>query len=168
MLFDETWSYSLISNIICCIVVKYLDESICNFEFSCLFFGNATHNYEITLIYTVFLSERWVDYRYDLFSYLCLSTYLQDLVIILETMRIIAIALCPIAPSLSLRIYSQLGFTEDQFRLLRWVCSTRYICSFPFQVFYGHPLKYIASSEIAYDKKIFTLNVLRRIQNGEA
>nr|CAB3496709.1 unnamed protein product [Digitaria exilis] len=43
-----------------------------------------------------------------------------DLVIILETMRIIAIALCPIAPSLSLRIYSQLGFTEDQFRLLRW------------------------------------------------
>ncbi|KAF8673708.1 hypothetical protein HU200_048457 [Digitaria exilis] len=44
----------------------------------------------------------------------------KDLVIILETMRIIAIALCPIAPSLSLRIYSQLGFTEDQFRLLRW------------------------------------------------
>uniref|UniRef100_A0A0A9E598 Uncharacterized protein n=1 Tax=Arundo donax TaxID=35708 RepID=A0A0A9E598_ARUDO len=35
-------------------------------------------------------------------------------------MRIIAIALSPIAPSLSLRIYSQLGFTEDQFRALRW------------------------------------------------
>jgi len=44
----------------------------------------------------------------------------KDLVIILEIMRIIAIALSPIAPSLSLRIYTQLGFTEDQFRLLRW------------------------------------------------
>ena len=53
------------------------------------------------------------------------SFYLQDLVIILEIMRIIAIALSPIAPSLSLRIYTQLGFTEDQFRLLRWVCSIR-------------------------------------------
>ncbi|TVU47984.1 hypothetical protein EJB05_07602, partial [Eragrostis curvula] len=44
----------------------------------------------------------------------------KDLVIILETMRIIAIALSPVAPSLSLRIYTQLGFTEDQFRGLRW------------------------------------------------
>ncbi|RCV45983.1 hypothetical protein SEVIR_9G500300v4 [Setaria viridis] len=44
----------------------------------------------------------------------------KDLVIILETMRIIAIALSPITPSLSLRIYTQLGFTEDQFRVLRW------------------------------------------------
>ncbi|EER92662.1 methionine--tRNA ligase, chloroplastic/mitochondrial [Sorghum bicolor] len=44
----------------------------------------------------------------------------KDLVLILETMRIIAIALSPITPSLSLRIYTQLGFTEDQFRLLRW------------------------------------------------
>ncbi|KAM3315013.1 hypothetical protein ACQJBY_033647 [Aegilops geniculata] len=44
----------------------------------------------------------------------------KDLVIILETMRIIAIALSPITPSLSLRIYTQLGFTEDQFRTLRW------------------------------------------------
>ncbi|CAD6210122.1 unnamed protein product [Miscanthus lutarioriparius] len=43
-----------------------------------------------------------------------------DLVLILETMRIIAIALSPITPSLSLRIYTQLGFTEDQFRVLRW------------------------------------------------
>jgi hypothetical protein len=47
----------------------------------------------------------------------------QDLVIILETMRIIAIALSPITPSLSLRIYTQLGFTEGQFKGLRWVCS---------------------------------------------
>ncbi|KAK3150826.1 hypothetical protein QOZ80_3AG0238300 [Eleusine coracana subsp. coracana] len=44
----------------------------------------------------------------------------KDLVIILETMRIIAIALSPITPSLSLRIYTQLGFTEDQFKGLRW------------------------------------------------
>ncbi|XP_048572052.1 methionine--tRNA ligase, chloroplastic/mitochondrial-like [Triticum urartu] len=44
----------------------------------------------------------------------------KDLVIILETMRIIAIALSPITPSLSLRIYTQLGFTEDQFRTSRW------------------------------------------------
>uniref|UniRef100_A0A0D9VR20 methionine--tRNA ligase n=1 Tax=Leersia perrieri TaxID=77586 RepID=A0A0D9VR20_9ORYZ len=44
----------------------------------------------------------------------------KDLVIILETMRIIAIAISPITPSLSLRIYTQLGFTEDQFRALRW------------------------------------------------
>ncbi|KAL6867626.1 hypothetical protein ACP4OV_015650 [Aristida adscensionis] len=44
----------------------------------------------------------------------------KDLVIILEAMRIIAIALSPITPSLSLRIYTQLGFTEDDFRVLRW------------------------------------------------
>ncbi|KAG8073978.1 hypothetical protein GUJ93_ZPchr0006g45851 [Zizania palustris] len=44
----------------------------------------------------------------------------KDLVIILETMRIISIALSPITPGLSLRIYTQLGFTEDQFRALRW------------------------------------------------
>ncbi|GJN30665.1 hypothetical protein PR202_gb18990 [Eleusine coracana subsp. coracana] len=44
----------------------------------------------------------------------------KDLVIILETMRIIAIALSPITPSLSLRIYTQLGFAEDQFKGLRW------------------------------------------------
>ncbi|KAL6645600.1 hypothetical protein ACP70R_017208 [Stipagrostis hirtigluma subsp. patula] len=44
----------------------------------------------------------------------------KDLVLILETMRIIAIALSPITPSLSLRIYTQLGFTEDEFRVLKW------------------------------------------------
>lgn len=44
----------------------------------------------------------------------------KDLVIILETMRIIAIALSPVTPSLSLRIYTQLGFTEDQFSTLTW------------------------------------------------
>ncbi|XP_024020474.1 methionine--tRNA ligase, chloroplastic/mitochondrial [Morus notabilis] len=44
----------------------------------------------------------------------------KDLVIILETMRIIAIALSPVAPSLCWRIYSQLGFTKDQFDAVTW------------------------------------------------
>ena len=115
------------------------------------------------------------------------SFYLQDLVIILEIMRIIAIALSPIAPSLSLRIYTQLGFTEDQFRVLRWVCSIRDMLSdlifVSLQVIYFHPLKYsLTSSENARGQKclgLMCLNicpkhvilvnfVLRRIQNGEA
>ncbi|KAJ4895886.1 methionyl-tRNA synthetase / methionine--tRNA ligase / MetRS (cpMetRS) [Raphanus sativus] len=44
----------------------------------------------------------------------------KDLVIILEVMRIIAVALSPIAPSLSLKIYSQLGFSVDQFNSVTW------------------------------------------------
>ncbi|OMP11589.1 Aminoacyl-tRNA synthetase, class 1a, anticodon-binding protein [Corchorus olitorius] len=44
----------------------------------------------------------------------------KDLVIILETMRIIAIALSPIAPSLCRRIYAQLGYSEDEFNNLNW------------------------------------------------
>ena len=43
---------------------------------------------------------------------------LQDLVIILEVMRIIAVALSPIAPCLSLRIYS-----VDQFNSITWVIN---------------------------------------------
>ncbi|KAK8502090.1 hypothetical protein V6N12_012544 [Hibiscus sabdariffa] len=45
----------------------------------------------------------------------------KDLVIILETMRIIAIALSPVAPSLCRRIHAQLGYSEDQFDNLNWV-----------------------------------------------
>ena len=45
----------------------------------------------------------------------------QDLVIILETMRIIAIALSPISPGLCWKIYSQLGFSKDQFDAANWV-----------------------------------------------
>lgn len=45
----------------------------------------------------------------------------QDLVIILEAMRIIAIALSPVAPSLCCRIYSQLGYSKDQFDAATWV-----------------------------------------------
>ncbi|XP_059666231.1 methionine--tRNA ligase, chloroplastic/mitochondrial [Cornus florida] len=44
----------------------------------------------------------------------------KDLVIILEAMRIIAIALFPITPSLCPRIYSQLGYSEEQFNTITW------------------------------------------------
>lgn len=44
----------------------------------------------------------------------------KDLVLILEAMRIIAVALSPVAPSLCLRIYSQLGFSKDQFDATTW------------------------------------------------
>lgn len=42
------------------------------------------------------------------------------LVVILEAMRIIAVALSPISPSLCQRIYSQLGFSEDEYNVLTW------------------------------------------------
>ena len=41
--------------------------------------------------------------------------------IILEAMRIIAIALSPVTPSLSWRIYGQLGYSRDQFDAATWV-----------------------------------------------
>ncbi|CAM8886924.1 unnamed protein product [Rhodiola kirilowii] len=44
----------------------------------------------------------------------------KDLVIILEIMRILAITLSPVTPGLSLKIYTQLGFTEDQFKTATW------------------------------------------------
>ncbi|CBI31697.3 hypothetical protein VitviT2T_019216 [Vitis vinifera] len=44
----------------------------------------------------------------------------KDLVIILEAMRIIAIALSPVTPRLSLRIYEQLGYTKEQFNATTW------------------------------------------------
>uniref|UniRef100_A0A5B6ZEA5 methionine--tRNA ligase n=1 Tax=Davidia involucrata TaxID=16924 RepID=A0A5B6ZEA5_DAVIN len=44
----------------------------------------------------------------------------KDLVIILEAMRIIAIALSPVTPTLCLRIYAQLGYSEDQFNAVTW------------------------------------------------
>ncbi|KAK4353348.1 hypothetical protein RND71_028866 [Anisodus tanguticus] len=48
------------------------------------------------------------------------ETAAKDLVIVLEAMRIISIALSPITPGLSLRIYSQLGYTEEQFNAIIW------------------------------------------------
>eukprot|EP00262_Sarcandra_glabra_P020627 TRINITY_DN832_c0_g1_i1.p1 TRINITY_DN832_c0_g1~~TRINITY_DN832_c0_g1_i1.p1 ORF type:complete len:604 (-),score=80.16 TRINITY_DN832_c0_g1_i1:46-1857(-) len=44
----------------------------------------------------------------------------KDLVIILEAIRIIAVALSPVAPNLCLRIYSQLGYSKDQFQAVTW------------------------------------------------
>ncbi|XP_062154437.1 methionine--tRNA ligase, chloroplastic/mitochondrial [Alnus glutinosa] len=44
----------------------------------------------------------------------------KDLVIILEALRIIAIALSPVTPSLCWRIYGQLGFSKDQFDTVTW------------------------------------------------
>ncbi|KAL0003055.1 hypothetical protein SO802_016836 [Lithocarpus litseifolius] len=44
----------------------------------------------------------------------------KDLVIILEALRIIAIALSPVTPSLCWRIYAQLGFSKDQFDTATW------------------------------------------------
>lgn len=45
----------------------------------------------------------------------------QDLVIILEAMRIIAVALSPVTPSLSWRIYGQLGYSKERFDAVTWV-----------------------------------------------
>lgn len=50
-----------------------------------------------------------------------LPLIVQDLVIVLEAMRIIAVALSPVTPNLCLRIYKQLGYTEDQFHATTWV-----------------------------------------------
>lgn len=47
----------------------------------------------------------------------------QDLVLILEAMRIIAVALSPVTPKLCLSIYGQLGYTEEQFNAATWVFS---------------------------------------------
>lgn len=44
----------------------------------------------------------------------------KDLVIILEAMRIVAIALSPVAPSFCWRIYEQLGFSKDHFNTVTW------------------------------------------------
>ncbi|KAJ8766092.1 hypothetical protein K2173_020608 [Erythroxylum novogranatense] len=44
----------------------------------------------------------------------------KDLVIILEAVRIIAVGLYPVTPSLCWRIYAQLGYTKDNFNTLTW------------------------------------------------
>ncbi|XP_010030992.2 methionine--tRNA ligase, chloroplastic/mitochondrial [Eucalyptus grandis] len=44
----------------------------------------------------------------------------KDLVIVLEAMRIIAVALSPVTPRLCLRIYEQLGYSADQFNTATW------------------------------------------------
>ncbi|KAJ0752902.1 putative methionine--tRNA ligase [Helianthus annuus] len=44
----------------------------------------------------------------------------KDLVLILEAVRIIAVALSPVTPNLCLRIYRQLGYTDQQFHAATW------------------------------------------------
>ncbi|KAL6535296.1 Methionine--tRNA ligase, chloroplastic/mitochondrial [Orobanche minor] len=48
------------------------------------------------------------------------ETASKDIVNVLEAMRIVAIAISPITPSLALRIYTQLGYSEDQFNAATW------------------------------------------------
>ncbi|KAL6571489.1 Methionine--tRNA ligase, chloroplastic/mitochondrial [Orobanche hederae] len=48
------------------------------------------------------------------------ETASKDIVNVLEAMRIVAIAIAPITPSLALRIYTQLGYSEDQFNAATW------------------------------------------------
>ncbi|KAJ0046175.1 hypothetical protein Pint_06258 [Pistacia integerrima] len=48
------------------------------------------------------------------------ETAAKDLVIILEAMRIIAVALSPVTPNLSWRIYEQIGYSKDQFNSATW------------------------------------------------
>jgi len=61
----------------------------------------------------------------DLDMFLTVAFFLvvmvQDLVIILEAMRIVAIALSPVAPSFCWRIYEQLGYSKDHFNTVTWV-----------------------------------------------
>ncbi|MCO5609888.1 hypothetical protein L7F22_064121 [Adiantum nelumboides] len=45
---------------------------------------------------------------------------LEDLVTVLEAVRIVAVALSPVTPQLSLRIYLQLGYSVEDFRSLSW------------------------------------------------
>lgn len=74
----------------------------------------------------------------------------QDLVIILETVRIIAIALFPVTPSLSWRIYEQLGYSRDQFDAATWVSlslSLSYIINMHTQTrFFSHTHTYVTYS----------------------
>ncbi|KAI0524634.1 hypothetical protein KFK09_004011 [Dendrobium nobile] len=48
------------------------------------------------------------------------ETASKDLVLILEAMRIIAVALSPVAPILCWKIYAQLGFSKDEFEATTW------------------------------------------------
>ncbi|KAK8948614.1 hypothetical protein KSP39_PZI005035 [Platanthera zijinensis] len=74
---------------------------------------------EIGNIGNLYIDERapWSLFKQGGSSY---ETAAKDLVLILEAMRIIAVALSPVAPSLCLRIYSQLGFSKDQFEATTW------------------------------------------------
>ncbi|KAI0523492.1 hypothetical protein KFK09_005887 [Dendrobium nobile] len=67
----------------------------------------------------IYMDERapWSLFKQGGSSY---ETASKDLVLILEAMRIIAVALSPVAPNLSWRIYAQLGFSKDEFEATTW------------------------------------------------
>ncbi|EPS61799.1 hypothetical protein M569_12993, partial [Genlisea aurea] len=44
----------------------------------------------------------------------------KDVVMVLEAIRIMAVGLSPVTPGLCLRIYNQLGYSEDEFRSVLW------------------------------------------------
>lgn len=84
--------------------------SVKKIHFRCEFSINFASQHSITIL--------WIS---DLVSW-------QDLVLILEAMRIIAIALSPVTPRLSWRIYAQLGYSKDQFDAATWVSFSFYTC----------------------------------------
>ncbi|KAL2641423.1 hypothetical protein R1flu_009010 [Riccia fluitans] len=47
-----------------------------------------------------------------------------DLIVVLEVVRIVAIGLSPVIPEFCSRIYSQLGYTEENFRTISWEDTT--------------------------------------------
>lgn len=65
-------------------------------------------------------------------------TLWQDLVILLEAMRIIAVVITPVTPSLSWRIYEQLGYSEDQFNNTTWVIFCFLLSHMPAQNIHMH------------------------------
>ena len=50
-----------------------------------------------------------------------MGVIMQALTVILEAVRIMAVALSPVVPELCGRIYSQLGYTEADFKSISWV-----------------------------------------------
>ena len=44
----------------------------------------------------------------------------EALVAVMEAVRVVAVMLLPVTPSLSKRIYSQLGFSDEAFESLTW------------------------------------------------
>lgn len=88
------------------------------------FYKMLYKTYFMSLIYLphhVFDLGYWQHFIAHISYYWELMVLWQDLVIILEAMRIIAVALSPVTPNLSWRIYEQLGYSKEQFDSANWV-----------------------------------------------
>ena len=79
----------------------------------------------------------------------------QDLVVVLEAVRIVAVALSPVTPKLSLSVYLQLGYSEEDFRTLTWV-GTLFCDQRNFLFFYLHVFEFHSSRESIFTKWIKT------------